>query len=97
MTKTAGLIPVAVIQGFSLGILMRFNIDITPSGILTMILPALEPFMIKQTSWMIPVILLILTILPIVAIIQIFQRYGIVGIIAYAIIAIGTWYLVISS
>ena len=96
MAKSAGLIPTAVIQGLSLGILMRFNIDITPAGILKMIFPALEPLVIEQSAWIIPVVLLVLTILPIIAIIKIFQRYGVLGIIVYAIIAIGTWYLVMS-
>ena len=94
MAKSAGLIPTAVIQGLSLGILMRFNIDITPAGIMKMIIPSLEPLMIEQTAWVIPVLLLMLTILPIIAIIKIFQKYGILGIIVYAVIAIGTWYLV---
>ncbi|ABX13269.1 hypothetical protein [Nitrosopumilus maritimus] len=97
MAKSAGLIPTAVIQGFSLGILMRFNIDITPAGILKMISPALEPLVVEQTAWIIPVVLLVLTILPIIAIIKIFQRFGILGIIVYAVIAIGVWYLVMTS
>lgn len=96
MGKSAGLIPTAVIQGLSLGILMRFNIDITPAGILKMIMPSLEPLVVEQTAWVIPVILLVLTVLPIIAIIKIFQKYGILGVIVYAVIAIGTWYLVIS-
>lgn len=96
MSKSAGLIPTAVIQGFSLGILMRFNIDITPAGILKIVLPTLEPLMIEQTAWMIPIILLVLTILPIIAIIKIAQKHGILGIIVYAVIAIGTWYIVLS-
>lgn len=97
MGKSAGLIPTAVIQGLSIGMLMRFNIDITPAGILKMILPALEPLVIEQTAWVIPVVLLVLTILPIIAIIKIFQRFGILGIIAYAGIAIGVWYLVMTG
>jgi len=96
MSKSAGLIPTAVVQGLSLGILMRFNIDITPAGILKMIMPNLEPLMIEQTAWIIPVMLLVLTILPIIAIIKIFQKHGIFGILVYAVIAIGTWYLVVS-
>jgi len=96
MGKSVGLIPTAVIQGLSLGILMRFNVDITPAGILKMIMPTVEPLVVEQTAWVIPVVLLVLTILPIIAIIKIFQKYGILGIIVYAVIAIGTWYLVIS-
>lgn len=96
MSKSAKLIPTAVIQGFSLGILMRFNIDITPAGILKMILPSLEPLMIEQIAGIIPIVLLTLTILPIIAIIKIFQNHGIFGIILYAGIVIVTLYVVIS-
>ena len=96
MSKSAGLIPTAFIQGFSLGILIRFNIDITPVGILKMILPTLEPIMIEQIAWIIPWVLIVLTILPIIAIIKIAQKHGILGIIVYAVIAIGTWYIVMS-
>ena len=96
MAKSAGLIPVAVIQGFSLGILMRFNIDITPAGILKIILPALEPLVVEQTAWIIPVVLLALTLLPIIAIIKIAQKHGVLGIVLYVVIAVGTWYIVMS-
>lgn len=97
MSKSAGLIPSAVVQGFSLGILMRFNIDITPAGILKMIMPALEPLVIEQTAWVIPVVLLVLTVLPIIAIIKIVQKHGVLGITVYVIIAGIVWYLVMFS
>jgi len=96
MAKSAGLIPVAVIQGFSLGILMRFNIDISPAGILKIILPALEPLVVVQRAWIIPVVLLALTLLPIIAIIKIAQKHGVLGIVLYVVIAVGTWYIVMS-
>ncbi len=97
MSKSDALITTAFIQGFSLAILMRFNIDISPAGIMKMIFPSLEPLVIKQTEWIIPVVLWILTLLPIISIFIIIQKHGWKGLAVFGIIAFGTWYIVMSS
>ena len=97
MSKSDALITVSFIQGFSLAILMRFNIDISPAGIMKKFFPALEPYVVEQTEWVIPVVLLILTLLPFIAIFKIFLNHGMKGIIMYGIIAGVTWYIVMSS
>ena len=97
MGKSDVLITASFIQGFSLAILMRFNIDISPAGIMERFFPALEPYVSEQTEWVIPVVLLILTLLPFIAIFKIFLNHGIKGIIVYGIIAGITWYIVMTS
>ena len=97
MGKSDALITVSFIQGFSLAILMRFSMDISPAGIMKNIFPALEPYAVEQTEWVIPVVLLILTLLPFIAIFKIFLKHGIKGIIVYGIIVGITWYIVMSS
>lgn len=92
--KFIGLISAAAIQGISFGILVRYNIDITPAGILKTILPFLDPSLVEQIALPILIVLLILTLLPFIAIIKIFKRFGILGIIAYVIIFIITWLIV---
>ncbi|GKS67760.1 hypothetical protein YTPLAS73_13070 [Nitrosarchaeum sp.] len=94
MSKRDALITTAFVQGISIAILMRFNIDISPAGILKMIFPALEPLVIEQIKWIIPIFLLILALLPIVSIIVIIQKHGWKGLAVYVIIAFVAWYIV---
>ncbi len=57
MAKSAGLIPTATVQGLSLGILMRFNIDITPAGILKVILPGIRTISDRTNYLILPPLL----------------------------------------
>jgi len=97
MSKSDALIITAFLQGFSLAILMRFNIDISPAGILKKIFPALQPLVIEQTAWVIPVVFLLLTLIPIISILLIAKNHGWKGLVVYVIIAFVTWYIVMYS
>lgn len=97
MSKSDALITTAFVQGFSLAILMRFNIDISASGILKMIFPALSPLVVQQTEWVIPVVLWALALIPIISILVIFKNHGWKGLVVYGIIVFVTWFIVIFS
>jgi len=93
--KSDALITAPLFMGLSLGILTRFNVDISPSGIFKMISDALQPLMTEQHDWIIPFTLAILFVYSVLGIIKYAVDYKKTGIVVYCIITILGWGLVV--
>lgn len=96
MTKKSDTFIIApLFMGLSLGILTRFNVDISPSGIFKIIADALQPLITEQNEWIISFTLAILFVYSVLGIIKYVVDYKRTGIVVYCIVTILGWGLVV--